>query len=113
MGDLDFYPNGGKSQPQCQKGSKSASFLTKRICNHSAAISYFLQSVNSSKCNFLASKCDSYSDFQKGLCSNDSSPMAEMGQPAKPISGLPPKSEFFLRTSPSQPYCLQGSYESK
>ncbi|CAL1289444.1 unnamed protein product [Larinioides sclopetarius] len=114
MGDMDFFPNGGTSQPQCQtlgvNFTGPASLYT-GSCNHRASLTYFLESINSTKCVFLSTMCNNYADFSNGLCSKDSLPMAEMGLPAKPIVGLEPKSKFYLRTRVYKPYCIKDGYE--
>ncbi|GBO24738.1 hypothetical protein AVEN_153209-1 [Araneus ventricosus] len=114
IGDIDFYPNGGESQPKCQMDEEKSeskkdvtAILKSKACNHKAAIFYFLHSIDMNQCIFLATKCDSYSDFQEGLCSNDSYLKEQMGLPAVPVPELAPKSKFYLRTSASPPYCLQ------
>ncbi|KAF8786161.1 phospholipase A1 member A-like [Argiope bruennichi] len=114
IGDIDFYPNGGTKQPQCQTlganytGSKS---LYTGSCNHKASVTYFLESINTTECVFLSTLCYNYTDFLDGFCTNDSSPVAEMGLPAKPILGLDPKSKFYLRTRVYKPYCIEDGYE--
>ncbi|CAL1289443.1 unnamed protein product, partial [Larinioides sclopetarius] len=114
IGDIDFYPNGGESQPKCQIDEEKfenrkdvITYLISKACNHNASILYFLHSIDTNECIFRATKCGSYRNFQEGICSMDSSPKEKMGLPAVPVPGLPPKSKFYLRTSASPPYCLQ------
>ncbi|GFW01966.1 lipase member H [Trichonephila clavipes] len=116
-GDLDFYPNGGDTQPRCSREEldmdpeSDSDVLSMRVCNHNSAVIYFLQSVNATDCRFLATECDNYDDFQNGLCPPPTSIVSEMGLRAKMIPELPPKSKFYLKTSANPPYCLQDGYE--
>ncbi|XP_053671856.1 lipase member H-like [Anopheles nili] len=48
LGQADFFPNGGRSQPGC---------LTD-ICNHQRAVEYYRRSVASSKPLYVARRCD-------------------------------------------------------
>ncbi|GIY11413.1 inactive pancreatic lipase-related protein 1 [Caerostris extrusa] len=100
-GDIDFYPNGGAKQPQCQSVENSVS------CNHNAAPQFFLQSINTTKCLFRSVQCTHYKDFLDGQCPPNSSTTDLMGLPAQQIPGLAPKSKFYLRTMEDSPYCLQ------
>ncbi|KAF8771480.1 Phospholipase A1 member A like protein [Argiope bruennichi] len=79
------------------------SFLDQILCNHFIAIEYFINSLKDN-CKFVARKCESNSEFEKGKCS--SGIISEMGFIAKKIKGVPPTSKFFLKTSKSPPYCM-------
>ncbi|XP_055951596.1 lipoprotein lipase-like [Argiope bruennichi] len=113
VGHIDYYVNGGVDQPGCAIGStyrvfkgKSLtvqSFLDQILCNHFIAIEYFINSLKDN-CKFVARKCESNSEFEKGKCS--SGIISEMGFIAKKIKGVPPTSKFFLKTSKSPPYCM-------
>ncbi|GIY70844.1 hypothetical protein CDAR_616471 [Caerostris darwini] len=104
LGDIDFYPNGGAKQPQCESVEDSSEYLS---CNHDAAPYFFLQSINTDKCLFRSVQCPSYDDFLDGQCPPDSSATDLMGLPAQKIPCLAPKSKFYLRTMEVSPYCLQ------
>ncbi|GIX80867.1 hypothetical protein CDAR_29081 [Caerostris darwini] len=115
IGDVNFYPNGGARQPQCDpSNNKSQSYelmLRYRNCNHQSAPNFFLQSINTTECLFWSVHCDSYDDFLGGQCPPGSSLVNLMGLPAKKIPGLSPKSKFYLRTGVQFPYCLKNGYE--
>ncbi|GBM66363.1 hypothetical protein AVEN_235728-1 [Araneus ventricosus] len=123
IGHQDFYPNGGSGQPQCVKNQNSEEAIEDgnldgpvsvdvNVCDHSSASLFFMQSVNPAECVFLSAMCDSYEDFQEGDCSNNSNALlTKMGLPAQPILGLGPMTEFYLRTGPNPPYCLEDGYE--
>lgn len=78
-------------------------------CDHERASNYFLESIDNSKCRFLATWCNSYDDFEKGDCLPQNSTMSEMGLHAKRIPGVPIKSKFFLRTNDKSPFCIENS----
>ncbi|CAL1292772.1 unnamed protein product, partial [Larinioides sclopetarius] len=76
-GHLDFYPNGGVHQPRCVIGNTYKVFKGKTVtihtivdiylCNHFIILDYFINSVKDD-CKFVANNCESYSDFEQGLC---------------------------------------------
>ncbi|GIY70852.1 lipase member H [Caerostris darwini] len=104
LGDIDFYPNGGAKQPQCESVEDSSEYIS---CNHDAAPYFFLQSINTTQCLFRSVQCPIYDDFLDGQCPPDSSATDLMGLPAQKIPCLAPKSKFYLRTMEDSPYCLQ------
>jgi len=85
-GHSDFYPNGGMSQPGCKDDS----------CSHQFAWIFYQQSVRGEG-GFLARKCDSYDNFEKGNC--DSNEVSYMGYSS---NGTLPMGTYFLRTHPSK-----------
>ncbi|XP_042911517.2 lipoprotein lipase, partial [Parasteatoda tepidariorum] len=84
-GDMDFYPNGGQYQPGCGDSNKISGTKNKndvlRIarCNQDRAISLFIESICSMKCQFIGVKCKSYDEFEKGHCTPENSDTAKMG----------------------------------
>ncbi|XP_054262541.1 lipase member I-like [Macrosteles quadrilineatus] len=61
-GHIDFYMNGGITQPGCFDDKQD--FLN---CNHRRATIYFSESINS-KVGFLGWKCKGYLDYIRGKC---------------------------------------------
>ncbi|GIX75853.1 lipase member I [Caerostris extrusa] len=82
FGDVDFYPNGGAKQPQCDP-MKTPLMLQYRTCNHDVSTTYFLQSINTTECLFRSVHCDSYDDFLNGQCPPEKATLNLMGLPAK------------------------------
>lgn len=77
IGDVDYYPNGGKNQPGCDKidfstiGQLIANYddaADGLSCSHSTAYKYFTDSIKD-KCLFNSFKCSSFEDLKKGRCS--------------------------------------------
>lgn len=66
VGHMDFFPNGGHSQPGCWSLDKGV--VKWLACSHYRSMELFTESIHTS-CPFRAYKCKSYTDFDKGLCS--------------------------------------------
>ncbi|KAI1304198.1 Pancreatic triacylglycerol lipase [Halotydeus destructor] len=93
---VDFYPNGGKDQPQC-KGR-----FWDLTCNHFAAIDYFAFSIlHEGHCSYSAVECPTFMAAELGQCS-DSLGVSAMGYFAKDQSE---RGMFYLKTAPKQPFC--------
>ncbi len=60
LGHIDFYPNGGTTQPACDLGLIST-------CAHVSACAYYAASLLNPLV-IQAYECDSYNDMTKGLC---------------------------------------------
>ncbi|KAG6446400.1 pancreatic lipase-related protein 2 [Manduca sexta] len=75
IGHVDFYPNGGSTQPGCKKSDslyEGASYqqVVRYVgCNHERSHEYFLESIAPS-CPFMAIHCESYEAFLAGKCTN-------------------------------------------
>ncbi|XP_030887487.1 lipase member I [Leptonychotes weddellii] len=65
LGHIDFYPNGGKTQPGCPKSILSGIQFIK--CDHQRAVYLFMASLETN-CNFISFPCPSYEDFKAGSC---------------------------------------------
>ncbi len=120
LGHADFYPNGGKNQPGCGGTSDKllgaifnlATFNVEGAedslsCSHSAAYHFFLDTIESNKCQYNAYPCKKKEDFDNGLCIKCSAKGCNrMGYWASPSSD---NGMLFLSTeSPSKTnYCNQ------
>lgn len=62
IGDADFRPNGGSSQPGCGLDLVGT-------CAHSRAWEFFAESIATG--NFLARRCGSQGDYTSGNCNNN------------------------------------------
>lgn len=141
IGHLDFYPNGGNTNPGCDKpmqhyilssGSLSLGFQQFFSCNHVRSQEFFLESIKSN-CSFTGVACDSYESFLEGRCtckSGDRGFCLKMGLGAlssynklkgtrEHSSGLPIKA--YMMTGSQPPFCratyklsviMSGSNES-
>ncbi|XP_069687820.1 pancreatic lipase-related protein 2-like [Periplaneta americana] len=91
MGHADFYPNGGKNpQPSCS-GEEAI------ICSHHLACMYFAESILRPM-GFPAIECDSWKNFNKGLCDKNS--VVFMGA----FTPSSTRGKFFLKTNSKPPY---------
>ncbi|KAI5643439.1 lipase domain-containing protein [Phthorimaea operculella] len=90
IGDVDYYPNQGAQQPEC----------TWIGCSHGRSWQYFAESVVNPEA-FPAVKCDSWSDFKKGTCENDTS-ISYMGFPSEPGT----TGSYYLQTDGEMPFSL-------
>ncbi|XP_028038572.1 pancreatic lipase-related protein 2-like [Bombyx mandarina] len=75
IGHVDFYPNGGSTQPGCKQSdspNQSASYqqVVKYVgCNHERSHEYFTESI-APTCPFMAIQCESHEAFLAGNCTN-------------------------------------------
>lgn len=76
VGHLDFYPNGGKHMPGCQKNILSTIVDVNGLwsgtrdffaCNHLRSYKYYASSILHPD-GFLGYPCASYSEFEKNMC---------------------------------------------
>uniref|UniRef100_A0A673TKC3 Triacylglycerol lipase n=1 Tax=Suricata suricatta TaxID=37032 RepID=A0A673TKC3_SURSU len=76
VGHLDFYPNGGKQMPGCQKNALSTIVDINGLwegtrdfvaCNHLRSYKYYSSSITNTD-GFLGYPCASYNEFQEGSC---------------------------------------------
>jgi len=90
LGHSDYYPNGGLKQDDCADSieislpimwcdsrfaSKNSTTTMREakslMCSHGIAHTYFTDSIvetRSDTCDFMAYKCNTFSNFQKGIC---------------------------------------------
>lgn len=125
FGDVDFYPNGGISQPGCSiddiddliRKAVSEGLKTFLSCSHFRAIDYYLESItDSGKCLHLGYECRSYEDFLAGVCGHchdDTHLCSEMGFHANiyyPKSLKLSRSEpikLYFNTNKKKPFCRE------
>ncbi|GFY70556.1 hepatic triacylglycerol lipase, partial [Trichonephila inaurata madagascariensis] len=114
IGDLDFYPNGGKKQPGCfyQYDFNFTYGFVDPIedyianpCDHSRANYLFVDSIN--RCTFLAVQCESYDSFTSGKCEEKGPLRSIMGLRAQKIPELSGSRRFYLNTDDESPYCME------
>ncbi|XP_065364888.1 uncharacterized protein LOC135957967 [Calliphora vicina] len=123
MGDVDYYPNGGRVQNGCSNlfvgavtdfiwSAQTAEEEEGRsLCNHRRAYKFFIDSV-APRCLFPAFPCANYDDFLKGKCfpcAQDDEDVAEgvprcgnMGYYADRSSG---RGQLYLVTREEEPFC--------
>ncbi|CAG9861217.1 unnamed protein product [Phyllotreta striolata] len=89
LGDADFYPNGGKTQPYCN-------FDVTGSCSHGRSYRYYAESFNND--NFVARKCDDYLRFESDKCDGRTSVMGTISVD-KSATG-----EYYLNTLGEEPW---------
>ncbi|KAK9500473.1 hypothetical protein O3M35_001738 [Rhynocoris fuscipes] len=76
VGHLDFYPNGGVTQPGCSDSFKHSLDAEESIikalrnflgCDHVRSYHYYIESI-ADRCEFMAVECDTYENFKAGKC---------------------------------------------
>ncbi|KAJ6646183.1 Lipase member H-A, partial [Pseudolycoriella hygida] len=78
-GHVDFYVNGGQTQPACADHSNVP------LCSHLLATVYFAESINS-KIGFSGYRCSGYFNYFLGFCTPQSRTIRtalKMGEPCK------------------------------
>uniref|UniRef100_G3MMB2 Lipase domain-containing protein n=2 Tax=Amblyomma maculatum TaxID=34609 RepID=G3MMB2_AMBMU len=97
IGNVDFFPNGGKSQPGCES-------MLKIGCSHKRARAYFIESLTSTTCHFKSVQCDNgWENYDKCELTEDVSFIGEMGYNSKTKNG---RGNQYLRTSSQTPFCI-------
>ncbi|XP_050453343.1 uncharacterized protein LOC126852518 [Cataglyphis hispanica] len=115
MGDVDYYPNGGKVQSGCSNiflGAVSdiiwsSAVEGKSLCNHRRAYKFFTDSV-SPKCQFPAFSCnEGYEGLLKGECfpctkNSMNRSCGNMGYYSNESSA---RGKLYLMTREEEPFC--------
>ncbi|XP_018047089.1 PREDICTED: uncharacterized protein LOC108686338 [Atta colombica] len=115
MGDVDYYPNGGKMQSGCSNifvGAVSdiiwsSAVEGRSLCNHRRAYKFFTDSV-SPKCRFPAFPCEQgYDGLLKGDCfpcgmDGTDRPCGDMGYYS---NESPARGQLYLVTRDEEPFC--------
>lgn len=117
IGHINFYPNGGRTQAGCVPhnhknmfdlfGATCAETMKEDEdavwyrCSHSRAVDYYVESLTS-KCQFVGTQCDSYDNFQNGVCTLTQNKKAIMAwySDKNMITG-----NFYLDTTGASPFC--------
>ncbi len=90
-GHADFFPNSGSNQAGCELELPG----TRDVCSHRRAWIYYQESVKNPK-SFIAIKCNSYSEFLNGTCTNEKAFMGFTDD-----IELEEKGNFYLVTHPN------------
>ncbi|CAL7952504.1 unnamed protein product [Xylocopa violacea] len=119
IGHVDFYPNGGRSQPGCVKTDSSyfgylplpLQAIDKSICSHGRSYVYLTESLISDvkrNCTFWAHHWDlTYRNLMRiAIESCDKNSCIEMGINA---INYPQRGTFFIATSDSVPFCVNDT----
>ncbi|CAG7733235.1 unnamed protein product, partial [Allacma fusca] len=94
-GDVDFYPNNGRSQPGCEGESFGR-------CSHQRAPAFFEETFSSTE-GFLGCPCEDWEQFLEGNCNCDDPIIMGQNTPTT-LNGT-----FFFRTGSTAPYALGKS----
>ncbi|XP_057366474.1 pancreatic triacylglycerol lipase-like [Daphnia carinata] len=97
IGHVDFYPNGGQKQPGCLLAETRDGET--RGCDHSRSVLFFDESINS-EIGFWGVQCNSFEEFQAGLCDGNSA--ALMGEPT-PVTT---RGIYYLVTNDVEPFAM-------
>lgn len=97
VGHVDFYPNGGDDMPGCP--------LLEIACDHFRSVYYFEESIRSTGCAFTAYPCETWNQYQTGLCTRCGlAGCPEMGYNADQSTAT---GSFYLATNDKETYCKQ------
>lgn len=92
LGQADFFPNFGKSQPGCGIDLTGS-------CAHSRAPEFFAESITST-IGFVSQRCTSFAEVDKGTCTPYGGTAKMGGEP--PNSGL--TGYFYASTNSASPF---------
>ncbi|XP_055538344.1 pancreatic triacylglycerol lipase-like [Wyeomyia smithii] len=94
LGDANFYPNGGRSQPGCGID------LTGN-CAHTRSHEMFAESISSAT-GFRATRCGSHDEINAGNCTPSGADAMMGGEPSNHGRGV--NGVFHLRTNSAAPF---------
>ncbi|CAF0991636.1 unnamed protein product [Rotaria magnacalcarata] len=110
-GHIDFYPNGGQTQPGCPSigaliggvlGGQSEAAFEQTSCSHGRSHGYFIESINS-ECPYTAFPCHDHESFMNGKCLVcPISGCAQMGFYSIYSLG---RGKMYLTTRSNSPFC--------
>jgi hypothetical protein len=97
-GHVDFYVNGGIEQTGCDLDA------IKIVCNHRRSWEYYQESVRDPN-SFIAVECDSWDDFRRNKCENNTQIVMGFRFDDKNFNQ---SGKFFLRTLPNYYHLSMG-----
>ncbi|XP_076462116.1 pancreatic lipase-related protein 2-like [Babylonia areolata] len=109
IGHIDFYINGGKTQPGCRDGLSAIFNMFSEggigeavACSHGRSHEVFIESITS-ECPFTSYPCHSFDGFQRGECLDcGQTGCSELGLYADQHSA---RGTRYLKTRDDSPYC--------
>ena len=101
MGDADFYPNFGHTQPGC-----NPTFTDYTVCNHLRACDLYTASLDKSACENYSYLCEDETEFENGDCQFIGPELARIGEFSRnDIRKTNGTLKFYSRTLDQYPYC--------
>ena len=101
-GSVDFYPNGGASQPHC-------GFFSGVTCNHYGSVLFYDASLHAKeKCKFKGAVCDSWADYVAKQCPVYDAELGYFAEGIKKLGNGGDRQTFgsrFLATTKKTPFC--------
>jgi pancreatic triacylglycerol lipase len=95
IGDANFYPNGGSSQPGCGIDITGA-------CAHGRSNEFLAESINSVVSNFVSTRCASFAEIQAGTCTSSGPNINMGGEPSNHGRGA--QGVYALTTNAAAPF---------
>ncbi|XP_050315533.1 phospholipase A1-like [Anthonomus grandis grandis] len=97
-GTIDFFVNGGSSQPGCKKidlADPLGSFKDPLMCDHQRAYAYFIEALLNPT-DLVAQKCSNWAQFKVNYCDKETVPLGDLNTT---LTG-----RFYLETNKEKPY---------
>ncbi|KAH6941728.1 hypothetical protein HPB50_022939 [Hyalomma asiaticum] len=129
VGHIDFYPNGGVTQPGCEKvirnfSLKNGAFQGLRdsvTCRHERANQFMAEALvteasrDLGQCTFVAYACASYEAFLSGKCADcgpDGTGCAVMGLSSITSRSRQGTVKMYIQTNQDTPFCVLRYFPS-
>lgn len=96
-GHMDFFVNGGVSQPGCE----NFDIFKKTLCDHARSVYYYFASIKN-QCSWKAHPCASLAACQRGEFTDCIGECPSMGYSADEPKR---KGTFYLKTTSQKPFC--------
>ncbi|XP_058839272.1 lipase member H-A-like [Topomyia yanbarensis] len=96
LGDANFYPNGGRTQPGC-------GIDITNNCAHTRAHQYFAESIGS-PLGFVGQHCASHEEILTGVCTQSGPPALMGGEPSN--FGRDVRGYYHLTTNGQPPFAM-------